>query len=137
MNNIREKVDALLKKKKRTKRWLSKETGILEGNLNRVLANVSLDNLQKISKALDVDSNTFLEDNNYSNMNNSVGGYIDHNTPENNLSSMQSVPYEFVQALFEERKRSDEQRIELLRQNGKLIDTLHANKEKNSTAGAV
>lgn len=64
-------------------------------------------------------------------------GEMQKNEKEIVNSPKDSVPYEFVQALFEERERADEQRIELLKQNGKLIDILHADREKTSTAGAV
>ena len=36
----------------------------------------------------------------------------------------QTVPYEFVEALIEERKRHDEMNAELIRQNGSLIRML-------------
>lgn len=45
-------------------------------------------------------------------------------------SSKQAVPYEFVEALIEERKRHDEMNAELIRQNGSLIRLLEE-KEKS------
>lgn len=44
-------------------------------------------------------------------------------------SSKQAVPYEFVEALIEERKRHDEMNAELIRQNGKLIQLLEESKK--------
>ena len=51
-------------------------------------------------------------------------------------SSKQTVPYEFVESLIEERKRHDEERkrhdemnAELIRQNGKLIQLLEESKK--------
>lgn len=40
------------------------------------------------------------------------------------LYSQPSVPYEFVQAMIDERKRHDEMNSELVRQNGILVDIL-------------
>lgn len=40
-----------------------------------------------------------------------------------------AVPYEFVQAMIEERKRHDEMNAELIRQNGELIEMLQAKKK--------
>jgi transcriptional regulator with XRE-family HTH domain len=44
-------------------------------------------------------------------------------------SSKQTVPYEFLEALIEERKRHDEMNAELIRQNGKLIQLLEESKK--------
>lgn len=41
------------------------------------------------------------------------------------------VPYEFVEALMEERKRHDEMNAELIRQNGELIEIIKATKKTN------
>lgn len=79
MNNIRIKVDQILKEKGLTKKWLSEQTGIMPGNLNRTLDNVSLDNLQKIAKALEIDANILL-----SNEKNS-GDSDEDSTPGKNL----------------------------------------------------
>ena len=35
-----------------------------------------------------------------------------------------SIPYEFVQSIFEERKQHNDKEMELIRQNGELIDML-------------
>lgn len=43
--------------------------------------------------------------------------------------SNQVVPSEFVEALFEERRRHDEMNAELIRQNGKLIQLLEESKK--------
>lgn len=40
-----------------------------------------------------------------------------------------SVPYEFVQAMIDERKRHDEMNAELIRQNGELIEMLQERKK--------
>lgn len=40
-----------------------------------------------------------------------------------------SVPYEFVQAMIDERKRHDEMNAELIRQNGILIDRIKEEKK--------
>ncbi|WP_346964368.1 helix-turn-helix domain-containing protein [Bacteroides xylanisolvens] len=39
------------------------------------------------------------------------------------------IPYEFVQAMIDERKRHDEMNAELIRQNGELIDMLQERKK--------
>lgn len=39
------------------------------------------------------------------------------------------VPYEFVQAMIDERKRHDEMNAELIRQNGELIELLQERKK--------
>lgn len=39
------------------------------------------------------------------------------------------VPYEFVQAMIEERKRHDEMNAELIRQNGELIEIIKETKK--------
>lgn len=54
--------------------------------------------------------------------------------PEIKISSSNNIqtsviPAEFVEALFEERKRHDEMNAELIRQNGKLIQLLEENKK--------
>ena len=43
-----------------------------------------------------------------------------------------SVPYEFVQAMIDERKRHDEMNAELIRQNGELIDILQERKKTDA-----
>lgn len=72
MSNIRKEIDGILKSRGLTKRWLASKTNIAEGNLNRVLGNVSLENLKKIADALNIDSSLLLEPIRYSEMNNSI-----------------------------------------------------------------
>lgn len=79
MNNIRNKVDKILKDKNLTKRWLAREIGISEGNLNRTLANINLEHLQKIGNVLNLDYKTLL-DKNYSEMNNLLN-FTEHQIP--------------------------------------------------------
>lgn len=79
MNNIRDKVDKILKDKNLTKRWLAREIGISEGNLNRTLANINLEHLQKIGNVLNLDYKTLL-DKNYSEMNNLLN-FTEHQIP--------------------------------------------------------
>lgn len=43
-----------------------------------------------------------------------------------------TVPYEFVQAMIDERKRHDEMNAELIRQNGELIDMLQERKKTSA-----
>ena len=43
-----------------------------------------------------------------------------------------SVPYEFVRAMIDERKRHDEMNAELIRQNGELIDILQERKKTDA-----
>lgn len=45
------------------------------------------------------------------------------------------VPYEFVQAMIEERKRHDEMNAELIRQNGELIEIIKENKKTTVQPG--
>lgn len=57
--------------------------------------------------------------------------------PNNCLDYKQSsVPYEFVEALMEERKRHDEMNAELIRQNGELIEIIKENKKTIVQPGA-
>ena len=71
MKNIRKTVESILKKKNLSKRWLATQMEISEGNVNRALSNVSIDNLEKITNALDVKVDFLLgEKENTSNMNN-------------------------------------------------------------------
>lgn len=44
-------------------------------------------------------------------------------------TNQMSMPYEFVQAMIDERKRHDEMNAELIRQNGKLIQLLEESKK--------
>lgn len=60
--------------------------------------------------------------------NDNVVPYIDASNNEQ-TSSKQAVPSEFVEALFEERRRHDEMNAELIRQNGKLIQLLEESKK--------
>lgn len=43
-----------------------------------------------------------------------------------------AVPYEFVQAMIDERKRHDEMNAELIRQNGELIEMLQERKKTDA-----
>lgn len=58
-----------------------------------------------------------------------VSPFCDSTNEEGIGTSKQSVPYEFVEALMEERKRHDEMNAELIRQNGELIEMLQAKKK--------
>lgn len=52
------------------------------------------------------------------------------NTNSNEVETTKpSVPYEFVQAMIDERKRHDEMNAELIRQNGELIEMLQERKK--------
>ena len=62
MNNIRERIEKILKERSLTKRWLANKIEISSGNLNRTLENVSLANLQKIAKVFDISVNNLLGD---------------------------------------------------------------------------
>lgn len=48
---------------------------------------------------------------------------------ETETSYKQSIPYEFVQAMIDERKRHDEMNAELIRQNGELIEIIKETKK--------
>ena len=58
-----------------------------------------------------------------------VTPFCDSNFEEESGTSKQSVPYEFVQAMIDERKRHDEMNAELIRQNGELIELLQERKK--------
>lgn len=45
------------------------------------------------------------------------------------VTDKQSIPYEFVQAMIDERKRHDEMNAELIRQNGELIEIIKETKK--------
>lgn len=55
-------------------------------------------------------------------------------TDNEQTSSKQAVPYEFVEALIEERKRHDEMNAELIRQNGELIELLKGSHKTDARA---
>lgn len=55
-------------------------------------------------------------------------------TDNEQTSSKQAVPYEFVEALIEERKRHDEMNAELIRQNGELIELLKGSPKTDARA---
>ncbi|WP_288776938.1 helix-turn-helix transcriptional regulator [uncultured Bacteroides sp.] len=58
-----------------------------------------------------------------------VTRFCDSNIEEEISASKQSVPYEIVQAMIDERKRHDEMNAELIRQNGELIELLQERKK--------
>ena len=58
-----------------------------------------------------------------------VTRFCDSNIEEEISTSKQSVPYEIVQAMIDERKRYDEMNAELIRQNGELIELLQKRKK--------
>ena len=60
-----------------------------------------------------------------------VTRFCDSNIEEETSTSKQSVPYEIVQAMIDERKRHDEMNAELIRQNGELIELLQERKKTN------
>lgn len=60
---------------------------------------------------------------------NKVAPFYEEEPNEEMFATKQSVPYEFVQAMIEERKRHDEMNAELIRQNGDLIELLKSNKK--------
>lgn len=64
-----------------------------------------------------------------------VTPFCDSNYEEEAGTSKQSVPYEFVEALMEERKRHDEMNAELIRQNGELIEIIKENKKTTVQPG--
>lgn len=49
----------------------------------------------------------------------------------------QSVPYEFVQAMIDERKCHDEMNAELIRQNGELIEIIKETKKTDVRENAI
>ena len=69
MNNIKDRVNQILKEKKLTKKWLSEKIDVSVGNLNRTLSNISLENLMKVADSLEISIESLLG-REYSNLNN-------------------------------------------------------------------
>lgn len=69
MNNVRNRVEQILKEKNLKKNWLAEKIGVSVGNLNRTLSNISLENLKKVADSLEINIELLL-DGNYSNLNN-------------------------------------------------------------------
>lgn len=58
------------------------------------------------------------------------GDMLKNSEQDSKIVHSSSVPYEFVQAMIDERKRHDEMNAELIRQNGELIDILQERKKR-------
>lgn len=69
MNNIKNKIEEILKEKNLTKKWLADKIEISVGNLNRTLSNISLEKLIKVAAALDLNVESLLNER-YSYLNN-------------------------------------------------------------------
>ena len=60
------------------------------------------------------------------------GDMLKNSEQDSKIVHSSSVPYEFVQAMIDERKRHDEMNAELIRQNGELIDILQERKKTDA-----
>lgn len=112
---LRDRVINYIKTKGMSIRAFEKALGFPNGSIAQYTDNTNKDTLKKISSAypdFDVD-------------------YIITGKRENVDTNIytQSVPYEFVQAMIDERKRHDEMNAELIRQNGELIEMLQERKK--------
>ena len=112
---LRDRVLEYIKNKGMSVRAFEKAIGFPNGSIAQYTDNTSRDTLNKIACAypdFDID-------------------YIITGKKENVDINIYKhpVPYEFVQAMIDERKRHDEMNAELIRQNGELIDMLQERKK--------
>lgn len=112
---LRDRVVEYIKGKGMSVRSFEKAVGFPNGSIAQYTDNTNRDTLNKISSVypdFDVD-------------------YImtGKKTIVDTSIYKEPVPYEFVEALMEERKRHDEMNAELIRQNGELIEMLQAKKK--------
>lgn len=114
-SKLRDRVIEYIKNKGMSVRAFEESMGLPNGSISQYTDNTSRDTLKRISETypdFDVD---FIITGKKTNIDTII-----YNQP---------VPYEFVQAMIEERKRHDEMNAELIRQNGDLIELLKSNKK--------
>lgn len=119
---LRDRVIEYIKNKGMSVRAFEKAIGFPNGSIAQYTDNTNRDTLNKIAYVysdFDVDyiitgKKTVVDTNIY-------------NTP---------IPYEFVQAMIDERKRHDEMNAELIRQNGELIELMKETKKTNAQPDA-
>lgn len=119
---LRDRVIEYIKNKGMSVRAFEKAIGFPNGSIAQYTDNTNRDTLNKIAYVysdFDVDyiitgKKTVVDTNIY-------------NAP---------VPYEFVQAMIDERKRHDEMNAELIRQNGELIELMKETKKTNAQPDA-
>lgn len=112
---LRDRVIEYIKNKGMSVRAFEKAIGFPNGSIAQYTDNTNRDTLNKIAYAYsDFDVDYIIT---------GKKATVDTNTYK------APVPYEFVQAMIDERKRHDEMNAELIRQNGELIELLKDNKK--------
>lgn len=109
-SELRDRVIGYIKNKGMSVRAFEESMGLPNGSISQYTDNTSKDTLKRISETypdFDVD---FIITGKKTNIDTII-----YNQP---------IPYEFVQAMIDERKRHDEMNAELIRQNGELISHL-------------
>lgn len=112
---LRNRVIEYIRDKGMSVRAFEKAIGFPNGSIAQYTDNTNRDTLNKISNIypdFDVD---YIITGKRSNVDTSI--------------YREPVPYEFVQAIIDERKRHDEMNAELIRQNGELIEMLQERKK--------
>lgn len=112
---LRDRVIEYIKNKGMSVRAFEKAIGFPNGSIAQYTDNTNRDTLNKIAYAYsDFDVDYIIT---------GKKAIIDTNIYK------APVPYEFVQAMIDERKRHDEMNAELIRQNGELIELLQERKK--------
>lgn len=112
---LRDRVIDFIKTKGMSVRAFEKAVGFPNGSIAQYTDNTNKDTLKKISSVypdFDVD---YIITGKKGNVDTAI-----YNQP---------IPYEFVQAMIDERKRHDEMNAELIRQNGELIEIIKETKK--------
>lgn len=150
---IGERLKGFLKQHNFTAKQFAQMVDVSEGMVYKYykMDNIDSDTINKWAKVLHIPMLTFLDDDMYNRIvtpktpeemeqihEEHVKRVIEHEAFEEfkKNDSIRSVPYEFVQAMIEERKRHDDERkrhdemnAELIRQNGELIEMLQERKK--------
>lgn len=150
---IGERLKGFLKQHNFTAKQFAQMVNVSEGMIYKYykMDNIDSDTIHKWATVLHVPVLTFLDDDMYKQIvvpktpeeiqqihKDHVKRVAEHKAFEEfkKNDSIRSVPYEFVEALMEERKRHDEMNAELIRQNGQLIEIIKETKKTIVQPGA-
>lgn len=118
--NIKDRFTIFIEYKRLSKRKFQESIGVSNSYIQNITNSIGADVLNRIISTYP-ELNTQWLIYGKGEMLNTNSSEIDTTKP--------SVPYEFVQAMIDERKRHDEMNAELIRQNGELIEMLQERKK--------
>lgn len=119
--NIKERFLQFIEYKKFSKRAFQQSIGVSNSYIQNISNGIGADVLNRITQVYPELNTKWLLT--------GEGNMLKDLEQINKPNTSSYIPQEFIQALFEERKRHDEMNAELIRQNGKLIQLLEESKK--------